>query len=70
MLSPLVEQYPKLLLRAFNNILSEHGYLSKDWLHSLISAIYKKGAKEDPDIYRGISLMSCLGKLFLTIINN
>ena len=28
MLTPLVEQYPKLLLRAFNNILSEHGYLS------------------------------------------
>ena len=70
MLVPLVKLYPKLLLRAFNDILSEHGTLSKDWLHSLVSAIHKKGPKEDPDNYRGISLMSCLGKLFLTIINN
>ena len=70
MLVPLVKLYPKLLLRAFNDILSEHGTLSQDWLHSLVSAIHKKGVKEDPDNYRGISLMSCLGKLFLTIVNN
>ena len=70
MLTPLVKLYPKLLLKAFNNILSKQENLSKDWLHSLISAIHKKGAKDDPDNYRGISLMSCLGKLFLTIINN
>ena len=70
MLVPLVKLYPKLILRAFNDILKENGSLSKDWLHSLVSAIHKKGAKEDPDNYRGISLMSCLGKLFLTIINN
>ena len=70
MLVPLVDLYPELVLRAFNEILEEHGTLCKDWLHSLVSAIHKKGAKEDPDNYRGISLMSCLGKLFLTIINN
>ena len=71
MLVPLVELYPKLVLRAFNAILEEHGALCKDWLHSLVSAIHKKGAKEDPDNYTGgIYLMSCLGKLFLTIINN
>ena len=69
-LSPLVKLYPKLVLRAFNDILSEHGTLSQDWLHSLVSAIHKKGTKDDPDNYRGISLMSCLGKLFLTIVNN
>ena len=70
MLGPLISLYPKLVLRAFNEILEEHGVISKDWLLSLVSAIHKKGAKEDPDNYRGISLMSCLGKLFLTIINN
>ena len=70
MLAPLVDLYPKLVLRAFNEILQEHGVLCKEWLHSLVSAIHKKGIKEDPDNYRGISLMSCLGKLFLTIINN
>ena len=70
MLVPLVDLYPQLVLRAFNAILEERGTLCKDWLHSLVSAIHKKGAKEDPDNYRGISLMSCLGKLFLTVINN
>ena len=70
MIAPLVTAYPKLLLRAFNDIITGHKTLSKDWLISLITCIHKKGAKDNPDNYRGISLMSCLGKLFLTIINN
>ena len=63
MLVPLVDLYPKFLLQAVNAILEEHGALCKDWLHSLVSATHKKGAKEDPNSYRGKSLMSCLGKL-------
>ena len=70
MITPLVAHYPKLLIRVFNDIIVRHRAISKDWLHSLITAIHKKGAKDDPDNYRGISLMSCLGKLFLSIINN
>ena len=70
MICPLVDAYPALILRPFNEIIANRQELSKDWLHSLISAIHKKGPKEDPDNYRGISLMSCLGKLILTIINN
>ena len=69
MLVPLVKLYPKLLLRVFNDILKENGTLSKDWLHSLVSAIHKKGVKENPDNYRGISLTSCLGKLFSSVLN-
>ena len=69
MIEPLVELYPKLLLKLFNSILS-HNWISEDWLLSLITAIHKKGPKEDPDNYRGISLMSCMAKLFLTILNN
>ena len=70
MITPLINTYPHLVLRAFNDIMHEQGTLCTDWLHSLVTAIHKKGAKEDPDNYRGISLMSCFGKLFLTIINN
>ena len=70
MILPLVTCYPDLIKRAFNDIITQHKALSKDWLHSLITAVHKKGAKDDPDNYRGISLMSCLGKLFLTVINN
>ena len=70
MIAPLVSTYPLLLIRAFNDIIINHKRLCRDWLHSLITALHKKGAKDDPGNYRGISLMSCLGKLFLTIINN
>ena len=70
MISPLIEAYPSLVLRAFNDIIINNKPLCRDWLHSLITAIHKKGSKDDPGNYRGISLMSCLGKLFLTIINN
>ena len=70
MLRPLVELYPQLIIRVFNDLITQDKTLCKDWLHSLITAVHKKGAKDDPGNYRGISLMSCLGKLFLTVINN
>ena len=69
MIIPLVEQYPDLILKLFNSIL-QNIWISKEWLISIIFPIYKKGAKDDPNNYRGIALMSCIGKLFLTIINN
>ena len=69
MLQPLVELYPNLLLKLFNSILT-NTWIGKDWLLSLITALHKKGPKEDPENYRGISLMSCMAKLFLTILNN
>ena len=72
MLVPMVDLYPDLVLPAFNEIFEEHGAHCMDWLpvHSLVSAVHKKGAKGDPDNYKGISLMSCLGKLFLTILKS
>ena len=54
MIRPLVDTYPDLILRSFNDILSNKQTLCYDWLHSLVIAIHKKGAKEDPDNYRGI----------------
>ena len=58
MLRPLVELYPQLIIKTFNDIITQEKNLCKDWLHSLITAIHKKGAKDDPGNYRGISLMS------------
>ena len=41
-----------------------------DWAVGLIKPLYKnKGAASDPDNYRGITLLSCLGKLFTALIN-
>ena len=41
-----------------------------EWVISFIVPIHKGGAKSDPSNYRGVSLLSCLGKLFLSILNN
>ena len=41
-----------------------------EWVVGLIVPIYKKGNKSEPQNYRGVTLISCLGKLFLSILNN
>ena len=35
----------------------------------MIVPIYKNGSRLDPSNYRGINLISCLGKLFLSVLN-
>ena len=65
----LLEVSPGLLLKLFNLIL-DSGCILPDWVISYIVPIHKDGPKSDPSNYRGISLLSCLGKLFLSIIHN
>ena len=65
MLSCLIEVCPTVILKLFNLILDKE----TDRLISFIVPIHKGGVKSDPSYYRGISLLSCLGKLFLSIIN-
>ena len=69
MLIALVSTYPKLLLKLFNMIL-QSGEVLIDWTTGLIVPIYKDGPKLVPSNYRGITLSSCLSKLFLAILNN
>ena len=56
-------------LPVFNYVL-ETGNIPHDWTIGNIIPIYKKkGDTNDPENYRGISLLSCFGKFFTTIIN-
>jgi len=57
------------LLRLFNRIFQMSVY-PKQWVESIIVPIHKKGAFNDPNNYRGISLTSNLSKVFLHILNN
>ena len=60
----------KLLTKLFNLIL-DCGKVPLDWTVGILCPIYKKkGSVKDPDNYRPITLLSCLGKLFTSILNN
>ena len=65
----LVENYPQVILKLFNYILN-HNEIMPDWMVGIITPIHKNGSKTDPSNYRGISLLCCFGKLFLSILNN
>ncbi|KAL9969651.1 hypothetical protein ACROYT_G021888 [Oculina patagonica] len=58
------------LERIFNDII-ENGTFPTEWNIGVIKPIYKqKGDKKSPANYRGITLTSCLGKLFTSILQN
>ena len=59
-----------LYLKLFNFIF-DTGFLPEAWLAGKICPIYKnKGDKLNPDNYRPITILSCLGKLFTAVLNN
>ena len=57
------------LLKLFNNILLSGQYPSS-WKVSYIKPLFKGGDANDPNNYRGISVMPCMAKLFNSILNN
>ena len=60
----------ELIVKLFNLILRT-GHVPEEWGIGLIVPIFKKkGSKSDPNNYRGITLLSCLGKLFTLCLNN
>ncbi|MES9902847.1 MAG: reverse transcriptase family protein [Sedimenticola sp.] len=52
----------------FNRVL-DTGIMPECWLEGYIIPIHKKGDPMDPSNYRPITLLSCLGKLFTSILN-
>ena len=62
------------MLPAYNklfNIILDTGKIPSSWTEGCIIPIYKKkGSKLDPENYRPITNLSCLGKLFTAIINS
>ena len=55
--------------RLFNTVL-QLGIYPKEWKKRYINPIFKTGERFDPSNYRGITIMSCLGKLFNSELNN
>ena len=63
------ESFIKLIAKIFNLILTT-GIVPEEWCIGMIQPIFKKGDDKNPDNYRGITLISCIGKLFTSCINN
>ena len=57
-----------LLTKTFNTILISRKYPTR-WCEGFIHPIFKAGNIESPENYRGITILSCLAKLFNNIIN-
>ena len=57
-----------LILMIFNNILQLE-YFPECWAQGDVIPIFKNGDKNNANNYRGITLLSCMGKLFTRIMN-
>jgi len=58
-----------LFVKLFNRVL-DTGIIPKSWALGKIIPIFKnKGDPANPNSYRGITILSCLGKLFTAILN-
>ena len=68
MISCLLEVQPELILKLSNSILIRNPHINT-WEISMITPIFKSGSKTNPEDYRGISVQSCLSKLFASILN-
>ena len=60
------EEMAKHLLRLFN-WLREKESIPAGWQRSVVVNLFKEGDRADPGNYRGIALISCLGKLYLSM---
>ena len=64
------QQMLPIYTNLFNDIL-QTGIIPVRWVQGIIKPIYKnKGDPFNPENYRSIKLLSCLGKLFTSIIND
>ena len=57
------------LAELFSGIFRPGSYPS-EWAKAIIQPIHKKGDTTNPDNYRGVSLWSCVSKLYTSVINS
>jgi len=56
------------LHKLFNTVFNS-GFFLQSWTQQIIIPVYKKSNGDDPNNYRGITIVSCLEKLFTSILN-
>ena len=64
--SKMIDTFVKI----FNLVLNT-GHVPTEWCIGIIKPIFKnKGSPDDPNNYRGITILSCFGKLFTSVLSN
>ena len=64
-----VHIFMPIYLKLFNKVLNS-GCIPDAWLQGIIKHVFKnKGDAEKPENYRPITILSCLSKLFTSILN-
>ena len=58
------------LLEQLFSIIWQEETVPRQWREGLIVNLFKKGDREDPGNYRGITLLSVVGKVFCKVLNN
>ena len=56
-------------LTTLYNYIWESGVYPDKWSEGIIQPLHKKGSIDEPDNYRKLTLMACMGKIFESIIN-
>ena len=60
----------EVLFNIIIDIIIDHGVIPSSWLEGIIRPIFKKtGDISNPENYRPISILSCFGKLFTSVLN-
>ena len=58
------------LLEQLFSVVWHEETVPRQWREGLIVNLFKKGDSEDPGNYRGITLLSVVGKVFCKVLNN
>ena len=58
------------LLEQLFSVVWHEETVPSQWGEGLIVNLFKKGDREDPGNYRGITLLSVVGKVFCKVLNN
>ena len=62
-------EYIELYVKLFNLVLKS-GIMPEDWCVGVIKPLYKgEGDEADPNNYRGITIVRCMGKSFTCVLN-
>ena len=58
------------LVSSILNKIFDSGKFPDEWASGVIVILFKEGAKSDLNNYRGITLLSMLGKILMGVLNN